>query len=148
MVSWGSRAFLFSFGSVRRDSPHLRSLMASLFSSLNFSQLHFSPSSYTSSLYPFTTCEGEGCTSVMAQVGAPDDLLNSSDQEYEVAFKPHFRAGLKSIESMHKSRNEDRFTSKKRLRELDDVRGAPGTIYHRELWVNRLENYAQSINLV
>jgi hypothetical protein len=86
----------------------------------------------------------------MAQVGAADDLdlLNSSDQEYTVARKPHFRAGLKSIESMHRTRNEDRFASKKRLRELEDVRGAPGTVYSRQLWTNRLEHYAQSINVV
>jgi hypothetical protein len=85
---------------------------------------------------------------IMPQISAADTLLNSSDQEYEPAVKPHFRAGLKSIESMHKSRREDRFTSKKRLRTLENVRGAPGTVYHRALWLNRLENYAHSIELV
>jgi hypothetical protein len=51
---------------------------------------------------------------------ALEELLNSSNQEYQLAAKSHFRAGLKSIESMHSSRIEDRFSSKKRLRTLED----------------------------
>jgi hypothetical protein len=70
-----------------------------------------------------------------------DEVFNSSDQEYEPVQKPHFKAGLKSIESMLETRFEDRRTSKKRLRTLQDTRGAPGTVYSRSLWLNRLENY-------
>jgi hypothetical protein len=77
-----------------------------------------------------------------------DHLLKSSDQEFEVPVNPHFRAGLKSIEEMHKNRKEDRLSSKKALRELDDVRGTPGTVYHRHLWMNRLDNYAKSTKIV
>jgi hypothetical protein len=70
------------------------------------------------------------------------DDFNSSDIELEEAQpKLNFRAGYKSIQSMVETRDEDRIATKNRLRQLQDTRGAPGSIYMRALWLNRFEGY-------
>jgi hypothetical protein len=70
-------------------------------------------------------------------------FFNSSDIEMDPVVKPHLNAGQKSITAMFESRFDDRKMSKKRLRTLTDTRGAPGSIYIRALWLNRIESYAK-----
>ncbi|KAK9328329.1 hypothetical protein V1520DRAFT_313332 [Lipomyces starkeyi] len=74
---------------------------------------------------------------------AEPEQFNSSDQEYEVQRRVHFKAGNASIESMMSARYEDRKTSKKILREQADTGGAPVSVYLRALWLRRLEAYAE-----
>ncbi|KAK9312037.1 hypothetical protein V1524DRAFT_411146 [Lipomyces starkeyi] len=74
---------------------------------------------------------------------AEPEQFNSSDQEYEVQRRVHFKAGNASIESMMSARYEDRKTSKKSLREQADTGGAPVSVYLRALWPRRLEAYAE-----
>lgn len=74
------------------------------------------------------------------------DDFNSSDSEYEAPAKPHPRAGERSIELMNQNKFEDRKTSKKRLRTLEDTLGAPGSVYARSLWYNRFEHYCRMNN--
>ena len=69
------------------------------------------------------------------------DEFNSSGLEFEEPVKPHLRAGMRSLESMTESRIEDRKNTKKKVRALHDTLGAPGSIYMRHLWLNRLEAY-------
>ncbi|KAK9367326.1 hypothetical protein V1509DRAFT_654034 [Lipomyces kononenkoae] len=73
---------------------------------------------------------------------ASQDPFNSSSQEYEIQ-RPYFNAGNASIESMMSKRYKDRKSSKKRLREQADTRGAPTSVYQRALWVRRLEAYLE-----
>jgi hypothetical protein len=78
------------------------------------------------------------------------DDFNSSDIEFDQPVKPHFKAGMRSFAAMTESRTEDRIKTKKRIKTLQDTRGAPGSTYLRALWLNRLDHYIEinSITLV
>ncbi|MCJ1435728.1 hypothetical protein MMC27_005103 [Xylographa pallens] len=67
--------------------------------------------------------------------------FNSSDVEFSPVHKKYRNAGLTSIVSMRETLFEDRISSKKKVRNLTDDRGAPASRYARSLWLNRMEGY-------
>ncbi|RDL33092.1 uncharacterized protein BP5553_08531 [Venustampulla echinocandica] len=79
-------------------------------------------------------------------MGDPEPF-NSSDIEFSPVQKRYANAGAASIASMRDRLFEDRISSKKRVRGLTDVRGAPGTQYGRGLWLNRFENHVKATTM-
>ena len=74
-----------------------------------------------------------------------EGLFCSSDVEFSPPQVKRFQhAGAASITSMRESLFEDRISSKKRVRQLTDNRGAPSTLYVRQLWRNRFQNYVDA----
>jgi hypothetical protein len=71
------------------------------------------------------------------------ELFNSSDIEFSPVQKRCANAGSTSIASMQEQLSEDRISSKKRVRDLTDSRGAPTARYARSLWLNRIESYTK-----
>jgi hypothetical protein len=62
-----------------------------------------------------------------------DELVPEED---EASLNPFFNAGRRTAAEMVKFAMEDRITSKSRVKNLRDVRGAPATAYTRQLWFN------------
>ena len=89
------------------------------------------------------TSYSSGHSSPGQHAAMEDEPFNSSDIEFDDLPNPFSKAGARSIEAMLTSRHGDRVSSKKRLRQLQDTRGAPGTVEKRARWVNRLMNYVQ-----
>ncbi|KAI3398599.1 hypothetical protein diail_8947 [Diaporthe ilicicola] len=70
------------------------------------------------------------------------DDFNSDDYEQNPApVNPYAHLGAKSIEAMFESRFEDRQSTKKRMDNLQDTKGAPGSVENRALVMVRFEAY-------
>ncbi|KAL2068445.1 hypothetical protein VTL71DRAFT_16543 [Oculimacula yallundae] len=76
-----------------------------------------------------------------------DEPFNSSDIEFSLTPQRFSNTGTNSIALIRETMSEDRIASKKRARNLTDIRGAPATQYSRSLSLNRLREYANTNNL-
>ena len=76
-----------------------------------------------------------------------DVVLTPDVTQFEAPPKIHPRAGNKSVELMMEHRFDDRKMTKKRMKTLQNTAGAPGTVYFRALWENRLDEYVAMNNV-
>jgi hypothetical protein len=74
------------------------------------------------------------------------DELDSSDIDFGPAVdKRNSTAGRASIEAIIANAASDRITSKRRAKQLQFGRGAPGTRYTQNLWVLRFEAFREHV---
>jgi hypothetical protein len=72
------------------------------------------------------------------------DNFNSSDVDFEPPEpEPFQRAGQASILKLLDSAFEDRVASKKKVKQLTNVKGPPTTQYLRSLWWNRFTQFRE-----
>jgi hypothetical protein len=68
------------------------------------------------------------------------DDFNSSNIDFDVpdTDPADCRIGQKSIDAIIANATEDRISSKRAVKHLQDERGAPSTVAHQKLWAKRL----------
>jgi hypothetical protein len=71
-----------------------------------------------------------------------DELVPDED---ESVVNPYFNVGQKKIGEMLAFAMEDRLTSKKRVKDLRDLSGAPGQARQRQLWFNYFRTFVVDI---
>jgi hypothetical protein len=128
---------IFHFAAVTEDGRHVQG------TSLRFNRRPVPTNTHSYAYVSQTSCSSGQHISPEQHAAMEDEPFNSSDIEFDDLPNPFSKAGARSIEAMLTSRHEDRVSSKKRLRQLQDTRGAPGTVEKRARWVNRLMSYIQ-----
>ena len=71
-----------------------------------------------------------------------DELVPDED---ESVLNPYFNIGQKKISEMLAFAVEDRITSKRRVKNLQDSSGAPGQARQRQLWFNYFRTFIVDI---
>lgn len=67
-----------------------------------------------------------------------DEFISSED---EAILNPYFDVGKKKIGEMLEFAKEDRIASKRRMKNLRDLSGAPGQARQRQLWFNYFQAF-------
>lgn len=71
-----------------------------------------------------------------------DELVPSED---EASLNPFFNVGQRKIHDMLAFALEDRLVSKRRIKNLQDIAGAPGQARARQLWFNYFKAFITDV---
>ena len=78
-------------------------------------------------------------------VGFNSDELVPDEDEDESALNPFFNAGKRTAGELVRFAMTDRLASKKRIKNLRDIAGAPGSVYVRQLWMNYFRAFVVNV---